>query len=321
MDDTRSHYVDCRLPCMTGCAICSTYNECGLCSPGYYKSQKLCLPCSKDCSDCSKSDHCTECKFGFFLEQNVCHDCPQNCLTCSGPYHCNVCKNGFYGQLCQEQCKTNCIVCDKESGSCADDSPTDKTNECDKCKVVRTTEVPVPGVSVDCPKNCEHCDENGKCLSCKIGYWSDGCDKLCGLDCLNKTCDADTGSCSLGQSDALNNTILEITECPEGYYGDDCNQTCPNNCRRSLCGMTSGNCLDGCNGGYHGVKCDIKCENKCFNCSNYNDTCACTPGYFGDACNKTCPGSCNNFGCHRLNGSCLHESLGCKDGDDCHGSK
>ncbi|XP_062585346.1 receptor-type tyrosine-protein phosphatase T-like isoform X2 [Saccostrea cucullata] len=162
---------------------------------------------------------------------------------------------------------------------------------------------------IECSENCrqDSCSRSGTCIDgCKLNWTGDKCNKcdlihhgtdclqVCSVNCINQTCDDDTGVCTLG--------------CNEGYYSHKCEQSCSALCP-SGCSRYSGECKGNCPVGKYGNQCEMACNQNCKNiCSKVNGSCTfgCIDGKFGVDCLQTCGGGCIS-GCNQADGRCYCE--------------
>lgn len=101
------------------------------------------------------------------------------------------------------------------------------------------------------------------------------CSLECSANCLNHTCNNETGVCTYG--------------CRQGFYGEQCEIGC-DNCP-SGCDIMTGQCIGDCPASKFGRFCHKTCSQDCKNgCNKYTGSCydGCVPGKFGDFCNETC---------------------------------
>ncbi|XP_046547247.1 platelet endothelial aggregation receptor 1-like [Haliotis rubra] len=113
------------------------------------------------------------------------------------------------------------------------------------------------------PSNLQHCHrDTGKCSGgCRRGWHGDLCYQSCSPTCLNKTCNLQTGHCTLGCNGTNMGVFCNSTrKCGRGLYGDTCEHPCSSNCVEERCNQTTGVCILGCNGTYTGEFCNTANE-------------------------------------------------------------
>lgn len=106
-------------------------------------------------------------------------------------------------------------------------------------------------------------------------HYGSTCSLECSANCLNHTCNNETGFCTYG--------------CREGFYGEQCEIGC-DNCTAG-CDIMTGQCIGDCPASKFGKFCHKTCSQDCKNgCNKYTGSCydGCVPGKFGDFCNETC---------------------------------
>jgi hypothetical protein len=98
------------------------------------------------------------------------------------------------------------------------------------------------------------------CDYCKHGFYGSECKLDCSSNCMNVSCNKDSGKCNLGCKNdysgdmcCLNNknclycaNTTVCRECKSGYFGQFCNQTCSDLCINNDCEINTGICTEGC---------------------------------------------------------------------------
>ncbi|KAM3137484.1 hypothetical protein pb186bvf_010457 [Paramecium bursaria] len=168
--------------------------------------QDQCLTCPSDRN--LQGNFCI-CKSIYYEQLSICYLCDPTCLTCSdsGPNNCNSCDIQIFRQIIDNQC--NCV-----SGYVDNGNPI--------CQV--------------CPGDCQDCDLDSNCISCKIdkSFVNDlgRCECIDGylmhnLQCLN--CHYSCSKCNgllnsqCTQCDALQfrSLTVSVCQCFDGYQEND----------------------------------------------------------------------------------------------------
>jgi hypothetical protein len=174
---------------------------------------KNCGTCDGDVSKCPE----TGCKFGFFFENGKCTACSKNCMMCSSADKCDSCNSGFGLKVdgdkktC-EKCKVkNCSNCGPDFNKCQSCDAGYKPPKEDKCEEKYTlpknceslagTDEKICGECKDkffrnvtdktetantaigcgqCGKNCNTCESDKFCWTCKTNGWKDKEQRVCG---------------------------------------------------------------------------------------------------------------------------------------------
>ena len=174
------------------------------CSRGSY-GDKCSTACSKYCTggDCN---HVTGfCKCASPANRHGGPRCDQPCPVNCGPegcyqikmwnynkrthyFKCRDCKPGWWGQECYQRCPEHCLLSDRVTHGCLQNS----TGDCTLCKEG------YHGFKCEekCPSNCEGpCEKiNGKC-SCRAGTYGLNCDRNCSINCATEQCQKKDGHC------------------------------------------------------------------------------------------------------------------------------
>lgn len=211
-----------------GCQECETAYTRYYFNDGADKEYYRCAKCGTDCEACetkpktNSKEHegakCTQCKTGKGpdVENNGganCKPCGEaGCQTCSANFKtCETCTtpNVLTSEGTCTTCPAqHCQFCNSkgECVLCKEPKILDGVSCVSSCK---TGDVKYNGRCVSCPKNCDLCNEVGKCQTCAAGYFLDssnqctGCPANCGTcytngkckTCLNETTLQSDGSC------------------------------------------------------------------------------------------------------------------------------
>ena len=205
-----------------------------------------------------------------------------------------------------------------------------------------------PKCNKPCNENCQECNRNGECTSCKDNHkWDISCNKQCS-NCPDGTCDI-TGICIDQTSNcqgndyygnkcdqlciSINENCVECNRdetcisCNENKYsGNECQTLC-SSCPGGKCNI-DGTCLisasDICSDEKKwGDACNVDCNNdhpKCEKCFKINGECfECDEGFYGINCDQecsNCPGKKCDIGgkCIGLGQTCIENT---KTGDYC----
>ncbi|XP_076464798.1 uncharacterized protein LOC143296653 [Babylonia areolata] len=162
---------------------------------------------------------------------------------------------------------------------------------------------------------------------CKVGFYGPSCNFQCQHQCLNNTCNKDSGLCDACPGNYGGNTC---SECKAGFYGAACHLRCQHQCLNNECikdsglceecpGNYGGNTCSECKAGFYGASCNLKCQHQCLNnecikdsglceecLGNYGgNTCSeCKAGFYGASCHLQCQYKCLNNECTRDTGLC-----------------
>ncbi|ESU40281.1 Variant-specific surface protein, partial [Giardia duodenalis] len=262
-----------------GAGTCVTADECTANNDHYIDNTdsgpngKTCKACSakvENCASCASEGACQKCASGYILDGAACtqQTCSTpDCKTCTNPKApneiCTSCVSAHY-LTPTGQCISDCAAL---SGYYGD---TDKT--CKRCEVA----------------NCETCNDQGKCQTCKDGFYGESCSK-CHESCKN--CSGATAS--------------DCTECPSGKalkYDTTGNKgTCGDGCTPN-----TGNC----------EKCDLMVDgtaycSKCKEANQFpqNGVCVAAGGR-AITCTIQGAGVCNTCaaGSFRMDGGCYEDT-------------
>ena len=256
---------------------------------------------------------------------------------------CDKCEYGFYGDKCEKQCNTHCMMSRCNSaGDCVFGCRAHWTGQkcdqqfcnfefCEECGFSSTYAIPIcarciegmfysyeQNACVNCSSQCiggqKQCNTStGVCLhGCEKGVYGTNCDRECKI--------ANCDQCVLAYS-AIG--VAKCGTCAEGYYpGNMACVPCSGHCVEGKCNGSTGHCVDGCEFVLFGSKCDRKC--KILNCLKCGETelnkamyCIdCNDGMYYDYmnegcrnCSENCIGGRNT--CERNTGRCRN---GCKPG-------
>ncbi|XP_052775118.1 multiple epidermal growth factor-like domains protein 11 isoform X3 [Mya arenaria] len=319
----------------------TNHKECKQCHEGYFweKERAVCTHthCTiTNCSTCSLNK-CHVCQSGFYPALNgaVCNSCDDR--HCNGT--CNQstgdcpdgCKAGWYGQgsFCNLECKViNCTQCALgfmntelclqcnpgyyvNDGGCTICPENCKDNRCDVAKSTCKNGCKAGYHGVNCEWNCNSVCANGECdpdtgnCSCKDGWFSDRCDRLCPNYCSSEGC-------------ASYNVTVGCASCEPGRYGRDCELKCSSNCMAQPsnnyidCNKLNGSCVGLCKSGFYGHNCSTPCPGSCGgSCDQNTGMCnsSCDIHNYGKLC-PPCPQNCvrsqhvNNRTCDMDTGKC-----------------
>ena len=254
--------------------VCLAENKC----PNGYKLLDATNKCIKNCQDVEKYEYNNICYSEcpqYWTDTDDDHICKLDCLRFNMffNYEKTSCissiPKGYYLEDVENKilgkCHENCEEC--ESG------PTENNNNCKTCQKTKTIfydlgncrENCVNGNYIDensvkkckCSNNkeCQACDESGKCLSCNndLGYYQ--------LEYNNE-----------------NSGIIKCVKEPEGYYLSEglykkCNEKC-----KSCFGGGDDKCIE-CNSQYE-FRNDFQNDKKCYEKCTYN--------YYYDSNNNIC---------------------------------
>ena len=173
-----------------------------------------CYACAVDnCASCNSGGACQKCASGYILDGAACtqQTCSTpDCKTCTNPKTaseiCTACVSNYY-LTPTSQCIADCAALSGYYGATENEKKV-----CKRCEVA----------------NCEACNAQGQCQTCRNGFYLDT--KEC------KACDSSCKSCS-GATNA------DCTACPAGkalkYGSDGTKGTCGNGCAT---GTGSGAC-------------------------------------------------------------------------------
>ncbi|WAR17369.1 LOW QUALITY PROTEIN: TENX-like protein [Mya arenaria] len=195
-------------------------------------------------------------------------DCPDNCsnnIVCFSSGKCETCTDGLYGDYCDMTCSRNCMYgyCNQD-GSCTAGCKDGFNGSMCEIKICP------PNCICDTNNNCLGCNRNHfgpfcyltcssckdnvcpvdslnaeKCDECAGGTYGNLCNKRCPENCLNNSCDQESGTCT----------------CENEYKFQDgtcVHSICPPNC--STC-TSSSNCISCVDEYYHGDICELECSN------------------------------------------------------------
>ena len=348
---------DCTETCPTkNCQKCNQdSSDCEQCKNNLKLIDNYC--CEQYCNKCN-DDGCLECsdktKYGL-----TCENCPDNCFynekgsdrKCyqdSG--NCFSCISGKTGIKCDKDCSKGCDLtkanCDMNDGTCqcqekyygtkCEYNCDEHCEKCDSstgvCEKCESGFYPDGIKCISCPQNCQGECPQGKCISCKDGFYGDTCDKSCPEFCINKACDKDDGKCDCQYHFTRDSYC---TEC-ENHFDKDTNcQNCSKNynisteCNYCINKYNSSNNCETClynydinseciNCLYHFDK-NTDCQNclenydistKCQSCINffdYDTNCIeCKKGYYGEKCDMACFKGCDTTeeNCNRKDAKC-----------------
>ena len=193
-----------------------------------------------------------------------------------------------------------------------------------------------PKCNKPCNENCQECNRNGECTSCKDNHnWDISCNKQCS-NCPDGTCDI-TGICTDQTSNcqgndyygnkcdqlciSINENCVECNRdetcisCNENKYsGNECQTLC-SSCPGGKCNI-DGTCLisasDICSDEKKwGDACNVDCNNdhpKCEKCFKINGECfECDEGFYGINCDQECS-NCPDKKCD-IGGKCIRTNL------------
>ncbi|XP_078329710.1 uncharacterized protein LOC144624176 [Crassostrea virginica] len=101
---------------------------------------------------------------------------------------------------------------------------------------------------------------------CDVTHYGANCSYECNVNCIQRTCDISTGSCTHG--------------CKTGFHGDHCSKLCGGclaGCHRHM-----GECEGACRVGYFGAHCERKCSQTCEGgCTKNSGVCtSCMDGWY-----------------------------------------
>ncbi|WAR16435.1 TENX-like protein [Mya arenaria] len=362
---------DCSMICSNKCkdSLCDIFGNCFQCADPNFKGDNCdrCIDgkygsqcknnCPVNCLSCESATNCTSCTDGFKdITCSMKTECPDNCnLFCLSNGKCESCKDGLYGEYCNMTCSQNCrygycnqdgsckVGCEDgfngsrcEQRICPPNCNCDTSNNCIGCNSNY--------FGPSCSLTCNTCKDNlcpvdrlnaGKCDECADGTYGNLCNERCAENCLNDSCDQDSGTCTCENEYNFQDSTCVRIICPancytctssnncnacvdEHYYGDTCEHEC-NKCRsETTCRKSDGYCQTECADGLSGDTCDTPCNDGCARCKR-NQTHKCLTcqtgrhGYDGSyyTCRNTCNNSCVNKSCDASNGKC---DTGCIDG-------
>ena len=137
---------------------------------------------------------------------------------------------------------------------------------------------------------------------CDVTHYGANCSYECNVNCIQRTCDISTGSCTHG--------------CKTGFHGDHCSKLC-GGCLAG-CHRHTGECEGACPIGKFGAHCERECSQTCEGgCTKKSGFCtSCMDGWYGDTCDEICGAGCS-LRCDQVDGNCT-----CKpgwEGYDCRG--
>lgn len=142
---------------------------------------------------------------------------------------CLTCKSGFNGTSCQHDC-TSCNegLCERATGQC--DYKCSSSQYFDEADVMCRR----------CPDGCTSCINGLNCEECMGGRWENWCQNFCDINCTNKLCHRNFGSCSDGY---VVESAVGKHGCSSGFWGPQCQFECGPGCMGSVCNQTTGRCL------------------------------------------------------------------------------
>ncbi|WAR16430.1 hypothetical protein MAR_031024 [Mya arenaria] len=137
--------------------------------------------------------------------------------------------------------------------------------------------------------NCKQ--EDGVCVTCKLGYFGEHCKNICQESC--RSCDKN-GLCS---------------ECKPAYFPHNNGQceTCNSKSVANNCDSSSGRCIQGCYDGNWNRTCDTECDAACFARNQTDGSCLQCKNKtrYGPDCRQECSYTCKSSVCE-VNGSCIN---------------
>ena len=115
-----------------GCLTCDDmyhFNYCTTCHYGFYFDAyyEFCYECNNGCSSCTTPENCGGCSEGYYAVNEAtspdsydanCEQCIKGCKQCSNDLDCEICYEGYYltnenpdGFMKCESCSTFCVEC------------------------------------------------------------------------------------------------------------------------------------------------------------------------------------------------------------------
>jgi proprotein convertase subtilisin/kexin type 5 len=288
-DRTSFKCVACNTPCRT----CNNHpSSCTSCEPGegYLQITESTQSCVKSCAE------------GTFPKNNVCEVCNFKCAKCLGSAdNCIACPAGrfLYNGACWDFCPGVTV-----NDQCIDSCPAGFYRFSDReCR--------------ECNSQCETCDNNQTCLTCKnnfvsrngtcvaecgAGFYSFrgfcvGCNPSCG------TCANTPNQCLTCAAGFVRSGSRCVSRCEDGSYLDSATNTCQS-CSSTCLTCSSENLCTSCPNVAIvpvGGQC-LSCIYPCNTCSADLSTCfTCLSGFSlsNGQCVRTCP-----TGSRSVNGVC-----------------
>ncbi|KAL4509643.1 hypothetical protein ABPG73_022859 [Tetrahymena malaccensis] len=238
------------ITCIQNCQICSDFNHCDQCMPGYaLNPQNTCtmLPCPEGCQSCTDNKSCTSCLTGYTQKTNPNNNTLQYCqLNCLAGQYSFIKDNT---QMTQE-CRSCIPLCQSCTGP----------SDCSNCQSGYGYNSQAAQCQIPCPSGCSSCTENKSCTSCLSGYTQE-------TNPNDNTLQYCQMNCQTGYYSFINDNTLMSQECRQCIpLCQSC--TGPNNCS---------NCQSGY--GYNSQAQQCYCTEGCSYCDQNISCTLCNNGY------------------------------------------